>query len=100
MFDRQNGFHPMTIRVLLVSGFLGLFCCAGIERLFFGGDDIDTPPLLFAVQIFFAVIWIVTLIIIVPIQVLYFRRKNRVDASLLPTATLKDVAGMPKLSHP
>ena len=95
MFDRCTGFRRQTIVFLIVFGFIGLLCCAGIERLFFGGDDVNTPPLLFAAEIVFTVIYMLTLLVIFPVQILYFRRKNRADADLLPKATLKDVAGIP-----
>ena len=93
-FDRKNGFHLVAVAFLMVFSFLGLLCSTMIDRFFFKGNDADTPGLLLATQIFFLFIWCLTLIVIVPVQILYFRRKNRADASL-PKATIKDALGLP-----
>jgi len=92
MLDRKNGFHPKTICSLLAFGFIGLFCCAVIERIFFGGDDTDMPASLFAIQMSFAFIWIVTETVILPAQILYFRRRQRLHAALHSQTTLPDLA--------
>jgi len=91
MFDRKKGFHPKTICSLLACSLVGLFCCAVIERIFFGGDNIDLPPILLAIQMFFAFIWILTLTVIFPAQILYFRRRQRLHAALRSQAPPPDL---------
>ena len=93
IFDRKNGFHPIFVAFLMGFSFLGLLCSALIEYFFFKKNDVNTPNVLFAIQIFFGFIWCFTLMLIIPVQILYYRRKNRVD-DLMPKATIKDALGL------
>ncbi len=90
MFDSKNGFHPRTVGFLMAFAFVGLLSCVTVGWVFFG-DDVDTPRLLCGVQIFFAVVWFLTFTIVVPLQILYFRRKNRVVAELGAQTTRPDL---------
>lgn len=90
----KNGFHSKTISLLFCIGLLGLFGCEILEKFLSGTDNADPPIFLLYLQIIFGIIWCVTLIVITPIQVLYFRRKNR-DNDSLQKATIWDFAGLP-----
>jgi hypothetical protein len=60
-----------------------------IQIFFYGGKDAKVPLPILTMQIIFGVIFAITLIIILPIQVLYYDRKNR-DNTTLEKATVKD----------
>jgi hypothetical protein len=94
VFDKQKGFHPITIVLLLAFSFLGLLIFALIDIFFYGGDEVKTPVSILSLQIFFGAIWAITLVIIFPIQILYFHRKNR-DNTTLQKATIWDFIGLP-----
>ncbi|MHA2123433.1 MAG: hypothetical protein ACW990_19720 [Promethearchaeota archaeon] len=94
MFDRKKGFHPVTIVLLLVFSFLGLLICSLIDTFFYSSDEVNTPSPILPLIIFFGAIWTITLVVIFPIQILYFHRKNR-DDKQLQKATIKDFIGLP-----
>lgn len=94
MFDRKKGFHPIPIVLLLTFSMFGLFISALIDIFFYSGDEVKTPVPILSLQIFFGAIWVITLLVIVPIQILYFDRKNR-DDKQLQKATIKDFIGLP-----
>jgi hypothetical protein len=89
MFDRENGFHLKTILLLLVIGFIGMFFCF----LFFEENYFEMSRTGQILSAFFISVWILTLIVIVPVQILYFRQKNRYDSSL-QKATAGDYLGL------
>ncbi len=94
MFDRKKGFHLATIVLLLAFSFLGLFISALIDKFFFSDGEAKTPVPILSLQILFGAIWVITLIIIVPVQILYFHRRNRGNTTL-QKATIKDFIGLP-----
>lgn len=89
MFDRKNGFDPAALSLLMTFSLLGLVFFYLIQLSFYGGKDTKVPLPIINMQIIFGAIWAIILIIIVPIQVLYFDRKNR-DDKQLQKATVKD----------
>lgn len=93
MFDKSRAFHLKTIALLFTIGFLGLFVCFAVERVFFSGDDVKIPLGFRCVEIVIGGIWFFTLMVIVPVQILYFHRKNRDNASL-EKVKIRDFAGV------
>ena len=89
MFDRKNGFHPKTISLLLAVSFIGMFFCF----LVFGKNYFEMSRIGRILSAFFMSVWSFTLMLIVPVQILYFRRKNRDDSSL-QKATAGDYLGL------
>jgi hypothetical protein len=93
MFDRKKGFHPVAIVLLSTFGFLGLLISWLIGIFFCGGKEVKTPIPILSLRIIFGAIYAITLIIIFPIQILYYERKNR-DNTTLQKATFKDFIGL------
>jgi len=93
MFDKKNGFDLVVFSLLLSLSMAGLFIFGLIDKLFFNGGEGKTPTFLFSLQMFFGIIFSVILIVIVPIQILYYGRKNR-DNTKLQKATIKDFIGL------
>ena len=94
MFDRKEGFSLGFIFTLMTVGFFGLLFSSIIDCLFFKGNAAARPKSLTGMYIFFVFVDIFTLLVLVPVQILYFRRKNRNDAEL-PKATFKDLLCLP-----
>jgi len=93
MFNRKNGFDPAALGLLATFSLLGLVFFYLIEIFFYGGKEAKTPLPILSTQIIFGAIWAIILIIIFPIQILYYERKNR-DNTTLPKATVKDYIGL------
>jgi hypothetical protein len=93
MFDRKNGFDPAATGLLGTFSLLGLVFFYLIQISFYGGKDTKVPLPIISMQVIFGAIWAITLIIVVPIQVLYFDRKKR-DDKQLQKATVKDFIGL------
>jgi len=93
VFDKEKGFSPLLMSSLLTIGFLGLLVCSLIDR-FFLGESRENHPVFYNCLFFFLALYVITLLVIFPVQILYFHRKNRDDSSL-KKATLKDIAAIP-----
>jgi hypothetical protein len=93
MFDRKKGFDPVALVLLETFSFLGLLFFYLIQIFFYSGKEAKVPLPILSMQIIFGAIFAVTLIIIFPIQILYYERKNR-DDTKLQKATVKDYIGL------
>ena len=94
MFDKKRGFSPFTIGFLMTFSFIGLLGTAIVERLFFESSEGKNFSFIHYFQMFFGIVWLIALVAMVPVQVLYFNRKNR-DNSSLQKATIKDILSLP-----
>lgn len=89
-FDMKKGINPIILYILLTFGSVGLLVCF----LAFGGENLSEMPLIGkTLTLFFTSIFVFTLIVLVPVQILYFDIKNR-DNSTLRKAVFKDYIAM------
>ena len=85
----NKGINPIIIYLLVCFGTIGLLACF----LAYGGGYFDMPTEGQMATIFFMAVFVLTLIVLVPVQILYFERKNR-DKATLRKATFKDFIAM------
>ena len=81
MFNKKTGFNWRIIGFLIFLIHLWLFCLAIIDYLFYDSDHTKRSDSFFSLLIISVIVYVV-LLALIPIQILYFERKNRDKASL------------------
>lgn len=93
--DRQHTLRWAIISGLISFSFLGLAFTKIVEWLFFeNGRQIMRHPFWATIVYVFSFLFIISLMVFVPIQILYFGRKERGDKPL-PKMTVGNVIGLP-----
>lgn len=93
MSQERNMVHWRIIRTILGVGFFGLLICSILEKIFLGDSNNTEFTVLRILLYIFSGVWILGLLILTPIQILYFQRKERQN-QVLETVTAKDLAGL------
>lgn len=90
----RNKLHWKIIAFVLVISFVGLALCSGLEPYRFGEENDSKMPLPYIFLFFFSGLWIFGLIVLVPVQILYFERRARKDNPKIKM-TFSDLIGLP-----